>query len=123
MYLPHKYILKALVSKIKTLGYKMDASFPRVEIHSWDTTPEGEMTLTDWACTCIIEVVSNDTDVEESLNMIEAIRNTVDETLSVDNFTVWNIVWETLSQYEEIDENNKKIWRQLQRVRINVTKK
>lgn len=122
MYLPHKYILKALVAKIKTLGYKMDTSFPRVEIHSWDTTPEGEKTLTDWACTCIIEVVSNNTDVEESLNMIEAIRNAVDETLSVDNFTVWNIVWETLSQYEEIDENNKKIWRQLQRVRINVTK-
>ena len=123
MYLPHKYLLKALVLKIKGLGYTMDTSFPRVEIHSWDTTPEGEKTLVDWASTCIIEVVSNTTDVEESLGMIEVIRNAIDETMAVDNFTLWNVTWELLSQYEEIDENNKKIWRQLQRVRFNLSKK
>jgi hypothetical protein len=122
MYLPHKYLLKALVTKIKGLSYKMDNSFPRVEIHSWDTTPEGEKTLVDWACTCIIEVVSNSTDVGESLDMVEAIRGAIDETMTVEHFTLWNVTFEILSQYEEIDENNKKIWRQLQRVRFNVSK-
>ena len=123
MYLPHKYLLKALVAKIKTLGYTMDNTFPRVEIHSWDTTPEGEKTLVDWACTCIIEVISNTTDVAESLSIIEGIRSNIDESLVVENFNLWNVTWEMLSQYEEIDDNNKKIWRQLQRVRFNVSKK
>lgn len=123
MYLPHKYLLKALVSKIKSLGYKMDNSFPRVEIHSWDTTPEGEKTLVDWACTCIIEVISNTTDVAESLTIMEGIRDGINETMTVEHFTLWNVTWEMLSQYEEIDDNNKTIWRQLQRARFNVSKK
>jgi len=123
MYLPHKYLLKALVSKIKSLGYKMDNSFPRVEIHSWDTTPEGEKTLVDWACTCIIEVISNTTDVAESLTIMEGIRDGINETMTVEHFTLWNVTWEMLSQYEEIDDNNKTIWRQLQRTRFNVSKK
>ena len=45
----------------------------------------GEKTNIDWACTCIIEVISESTDVVESLTMIEKIRTNIDEALTVEH--------------------------------------
>lgn len=123
IFLPHKYLAKALNTAIKSLGYRTYGSLPRVEVHSWDTTPEGIKTLVEWAVTCIIEVISDNTDVAESLDMIEKIRENINETLNVEHFEVWNVTYETLTEIEEIDENNKHIFRQLQRVRFQVTQK
>ena len=123
MYLPHKYLAKAINTKIKgsSIGYRTHGALPRVEVHSWDTTPEGEKTNIDWACTCIIEVISESTDVVESLTMIEKIRTNIDETLTVEHFYIWQVVWEILTEMEEVDDNHKHLFRQMQRVRFNLT--
>lgn len=119
---PHKYIKKALQSKITALGYRTFGSFPRVEVHTFDTTQGFEKNNNDYVVTCIIEVIDSNTSSGTSLDMIEAIRGGIDETLTVQNFKVVIFEWDILSEIQEMTDTELNIYRQIQRVRITLNK-
>lgn len=117
---PHKYLKQALQSKITTLGYRTFGSYPRVEVHSFDTTEGDEKANSNFVVTFIIEVVDSSTDSTTSLNMIEAIRAGIDETLTVTGFRVVVLQWELLNEIVEMTDTDLNIYRQIQRVRITL---
>lgn len=125
MYLPQKYLHKALISKLKTLGYSVSGlnTFPRVEVYNFDTTPTGEKVNKQWTVTFLFDCISAKTDPSESYTMLETIRNGFSESLTVDHFNIYLWIWDQHTDFMETSENDDIIFRQLQRVRLELTEK
>lgn len=122
MNLPQKYIHKAIISKLKTLGYVVDGlNYPRVEVYGFMTTPSGEKINKEWEVTFIIEAIDSANSPTRAMDMIENIRTNITESITVSNFSVLNVIWEQLEHFEEITENDYYIQRQIQRARFTVT--
>ena len=124
MYTPHKYLDQALHSKVMALGYTTygASTFPRVEIHSFDTTPTGAKGDREWEVTCLLDVISDSVSPAEADDIIEVLRGGINESLSVTGYTVVEVTWEMLNTSEEIDESTSFIQRRLQRVRFYLHK-
>lgn len=122
MKLPQKYIHPAVITKLLALGYAVDGlnTYPRVEVHSFDTTPTGDKGNKQHDVTFIIEVIDNDTDLARSIDMIENIRTNIDVSLTISGVRIIYIVWELLQTFEELTETDLTIQRQLQRVRFTI---
>lgn len=122
MKLPQKYIHPAVVTKLLALGYAVDGlnTYPRVEVHSFDTTPTGDKGNKQHDVTFIIEVIDNDTDLARSIDIMERIRTNIDVTLTISGVRIIYIVWELLQTFEELTETDLTIQRQLQRVRFTI---
>lgn len=122
IYLPRTYLQKALVSKLKSLGYSVSGVnvFPRVEVYDFDTTPTGEKVNKQWVVTFLFDVVSNESDPSEGLSILETIRKNISESLTVEHFKIYIWIWEQHTEIEEATENENMIIRQLQRVRVEV---
>lgn len=122
IYEPVKYLYKAVVAKLVSLGYKVDGvnNYPRVEVHSFDKTTTTEKNMTSWDITFIIDVITNDSSPGPSFDIIENILNNFSEDISITNFrcVIWD--WELLTPVEEVNEADFNIWRQIQRVRVRV---
>ena len=124
MYTPHKYLDQALHLKVASLGYLTygATNYPRVEIHSFDTTPTGAKGDREWEATCLLDVISNSVNPSEADDIIEVLRGGINESLSVTGYTVVEVAWEMLNTSEEIDESTSFIQRRLQRVRFYLHK-
>jgi hypothetical protein len=122
MKLPQKYIHPAVIAKLLALGYAVDGlnTYPRVEVHSFDTTPTGDKGNKQHDVTFIIEVIDNDTDLARSIDIMERIRTNIDVTLTISGVRIIYIVWELLQTFEELTETDLTIQRQLQRVRFTI---
>lgn len=118
---PHKYVKKALEAKITSLGYQTSGNYPRVEVHTFDTTQGVEKANGDYVVTCIIEVIDSNTSPGTSLDMIEAIRGI--DTLAITGFELVILEWEVLTELEEITDTDYNIYRQIQRVRLTLNNK
>ena len=122
IYEPVKYLYKAVVAKLVSLGYKVDGvnNYPRVEVHSFDKTPTTEKNATSWDITFIIDVITNDSSPGPSFDIIENILNNFSESITITNFrcVIWD--WELLTPVEEVNEADFNIWRQIQRVRVRL---
>ena len=124
MYTPHKYLDIALHAKVMALGYPTFGAsvYPRVEIHSFDTTPTGAKDGRQWEVTCLLDVISNSTNPAEADDIIEVLRGGITESLSVTGYTLVEVTWEILNTSEELDESTSFIQRRLQRVRFYLHK-
>lgn len=122
IYEPSKYVLIAVNSKLKSLGYTIvGETFPRFEVYSFDTTPSGRKDIGMWDCTFIIEAITDGTSPLPSLDMIENIKQHFNEDLVISHFKCDIWIWEINSQISEVTETNFMIWRQSQRVRLKLT--
>lgn len=117
---PHLELRKGLTTFVLSKGYKM-AGFPRVEIYSFDTSNSLAKELDDFEITFVIEVVAND--CSQSLSMIDNIRSSIENELTISNYKIVYLVKELLNEIEEITETELSIWRQIQRIRIKLKKK
>lgn len=122
MKLPQKYLLPAIITKVKSLSYSVSGvnTFPRIEVYDFDTTPTGEKTNKQWVVTFLFDVISNSSDPGESLNILETLRSIFSETLVVPNFKIYIWIWEQHTEITEVTDNDSFITRQLQRVRIEL---
>lgn len=122
MYLPAKYLLKAINTKVKALGYSVTGvnTFPRVEVYDFNTTPTGEKVNKQWVVTFLFDIVTNKSDSSDGYTILEAIRNDFDSSLSVSKFQIYIWVWEQHTEIQEATNNNDVITRQLQRVRVEL---
>lgn len=118
MYLPQKYIQKAVNDKIKSLGYSISGvtTFPRVEVYDFITTPTGEKENIEWICTFLIDVIS--TDASTGLTILETIRNNFNLTIS--HFENPLTVFEQHTEIDEEQDGLPIINRQLQRIRLHI---
>lgn len=118
MYLPQKYIQKAVNDKIKSLGYSISGvtTFPRVEVYDFITTPTGEKENTEWICTFLIDVIS--TDASTGLTILETIRNNFNLTIS--HFENPLTIFEQHTEIDEEQDGLPIINRQLQRIRLYI---
>lgn len=124
IYEPSKYVLQAVIAKLKALNYVTTGdTFPRFEVYSFDTTPSGRKDIGMWDCTFIIEAITQTTSPGPSLDMIENIKQYFNESLVVTNFNIDIWIWEINSSFSEVTETNLMIWRQSQRVRLKLTQK
>ena len=122
MKLPQKYIHPAVITKLLALGYAVDGlnTYPRVEVHSFDTTPTGDKHNKQYDVTFIIEAIDSNTDPTRVIDIIERVRANIDVTLTISSFKIVYIIWELLQTFEELTETDLTIQRQLQRVRFTV---
>ena len=120
-YTPHKYLHKALVSKIKNLGFATFGSFPRVEVYNFDVTPGAPKGINDYVVTCIVEVIDSGDDMTRSLDMIETLRTNLDEI----NIAGYDVIAEPeiLTTATETTDTDFIIYRQIQRMRFIINKK
>ena len=122
IYEPSKYLFQAVASKLIALGYATDGvnTFPRFEVHSFDTTPTLEKERTSWEVTFIMEAITNDSSPGQSLDMVENIKQHFSETLPINYFNcvIWQ--WDILTSIEEVTDTELNIWRQVQRVRVTL---
>lgn len=122
IYEPSKSLFQAVVAKLLTLNYAVDGvnTFPRFEVHSFDTTPTLEKERTSWEVTFIMEAITNDSSPGPSLDMVENIKQYFSETLTITHFrcVIWQ--WDMLTSIEEVTDTELNIWRQVQRVRVTL---
>ena len=122
IYEPSKYLFQAVASKLIALGYATDGvnTFPRFEVHSFDTTPTIEKERTSWEVTFIMEAITNDSRPGPSLDMVENIKQHFSETLPINYFNcvIWQ--WDILTSIEEVTDTELNIWRQVRRVRVTL---
>ncbi len=121
-YTPHKYIKKALVTKLGQIGYAKKNGYPRVEVHSFDTTPAGAKEDLEYEVTFIIEAIDESTSPSASLDIIEDIRSKVDANLTIQGWKLVILNYELLTEIEEITDTDSNIFRQIQRVRTYLKK-
>ena len=121
-YTPHKYLKKALVKKLGQMGYAKKNGYPRVEVYNFDTTPIGAKEDKDYVVTFIIEAIDESTSPSASLEIIEDIRDKINDTLVIEGWKVVYLAYELLTELEEITDTDNNIWRQIQRVRIQLNK-
>lgn len=122
IYTPHIEIKKAINTKLNALGFPVVSTFPRVEVHSFDTTPGTEKNNWVYDVTFIIEVLDKATSPATSLSMISDIRGNLGENIDIVGYKVINFEYELLNELEETTDTEVIIWRQVQRVRINLKK-
>ena len=121
-YTPHKYIKKAINTKLTAIGYAKQNAFPRVEVHSFDTTPAGAKEDLEYEVTFIIEVIDENTSPSRSLDLIEDIRTKIDADLIIQGWKLVILNYELLTEIEEITDTDSNIFRQIQRVRTYIKK-
>lgn len=119
---PHIEIKKAINKKLNELGYPIIQGFPRVEVHSFDTTPSGDKANIVYDVTFIVEVVDKATSPATSLNMISNIRANLEDGLQITGYNLVFLDYELLNEIEETTDTEESIWRQIQRIRINLNK-
>lgn len=119
---PHIEIKKAINKRLNELGYPIVQGFPRVEVHSFDTTPSGDKANIVFDVTFIVEVVDKATSPSTSLNMISNIRANLEDGLQITGYNLVFLDYELLNEIEETTDTEESIWRQVQRIRINLNK-
>ena len=119
---PHIEIKKAINKRLNELGYPIVQGFPRVEVHSFDTTPSGDKANIVYDVTFIVEVVDKSTSPATSLAMISNIRANLENGLTISGYNLVFLDYELLNEIEETTDTEDIIWRQIQRIRINLNK-
>ena len=119
MYLPQIYLQKAIITKLKALGYAVSGltTFPRVEVWDFITTPTGAKEDKQYIVTFLLDIISNKSSLE-ALNILESIRGNF--TFTVEHFIPYILIWEQQTESEETGEGNNVIYRQIQRVRMEL---